>query len=202
MLRFTISLQVILTTGEVPHEVSPVHEVTLVSNEEPDIVYLRRHLYHHLLATTVVRHFRAVNTVHPLLVGTGMTTVVHTWEQHVLSVFVLVFRLHNKVFVLLVRRRLLLALINGVTLINNGTAHIAFDLQLYLRCIGRAIEQRTRTILFATHVFAQGKEVLRGVLVHWRVGCRTNDNHCIRRVTDNQHQHTKQRRIFEAGADQ
>ena len=40
MLQFTITLDVILTTGEVPHEVAPVHEITLVGEEEPDIFEL------------------------------------------------------------------------------------------------------------------------------------------------------------------
>ena len=40
VLWFTIALDVVLTTGKVPHEVAPVHEVALIRQEELDIVDL------------------------------------------------------------------------------------------------------------------------------------------------------------------
>ena len=40
VFRLSIALYVVLASGEVPHEVAPVHEITLVGDEEPDIVYL------------------------------------------------------------------------------------------------------------------------------------------------------------------
>ena len=65
MLEFTVTLDVVLPTGEVPHEVTPVHEVTLVAEEETDILELAGHLDHHRLATAVVGYLRAVDTSHP-----------------------------------------------------------------------------------------------------------------------------------------
>ena len=40
MLRFSVALNVVLATSEVPHEVAPVHKVALVGEEEADVVHL------------------------------------------------------------------------------------------------------------------------------------------------------------------
>ena len=34
MFWFTVTLEVVLSTGKVPHEVTPIHEITLVREEE------------------------------------------------------------------------------------------------------------------------------------------------------------------------
>ena len=54
MLQFSISLNVILTAGKVPHEVTPVHEVTLIRQEEADILNEGRHLHLYYLAAAVI----------------------------------------------------------------------------------------------------------------------------------------------------
>ena len=72
VLEFAVALKVVLATGEVPHEVAPVHEVALIGQEEANVLQLCRHLYRDHLATTVVWHFIAIYTAHPTLVGHDM----------------------------------------------------------------------------------------------------------------------------------
>ena len=40
VFHLSVTLDVVLTAGEVPHEVAPVHEVTLVGEEETDVLQL------------------------------------------------------------------------------------------------------------------------------------------------------------------
>ena len=40
VLEFTIALKVVLTTCKVPHEISPIHEVALIGEEEADVLQL------------------------------------------------------------------------------------------------------------------------------------------------------------------
>ena len=67
VLDFSATLYVILPSGKVPHEVTPVHEVQLVGEEEFDIFPLGRHVYHHHFSTLVVRNIISLD-VYPLLV--------------------------------------------------------------------------------------------------------------------------------------
>ena len=65
VLQLAVALYLILPAAEVPHEVAPVHEVALVAEEELDVLKLRRHLHHDVLAAAVVRHLRALYAAHP-----------------------------------------------------------------------------------------------------------------------------------------
>ena len=40
MLQLAISLNIVLTTSKVPHEITPVHKVALIGEEESDILEL------------------------------------------------------------------------------------------------------------------------------------------------------------------
>ena len=128
MLQFAITLNVILTSGEVPHEIAPVHEVTLIRKEEPDVLELARHLDHHGLATTIIGHLCAADTTHPRFVSAGMTSVIHTWEEHVLRIFVFILRTDYKVRVFLVGRGFLLTLVDGLALRHDGLANVTLYL--------------------------------------------------------------------------
>ena len=86
VLGFSTTLHVVLSSGKVPHEVAPVHEVTLVREEESYVVPLCRHLHGHLLATAVVGHVSTRNATQPALISLSVSRRMHTWEQHVLSV--------------------------------------------------------------------------------------------------------------------
>ena len=113
MLELAVALDIILTASEVPHEVTPVHEVALVREEEPEVLNLCRHLHRHLLPAAVVRHLRAIYTTHPRLIVLGMAGVVHTREDHVLRVDILVFVCDNEVRVFLVLRSFLFPAVDG-----------------------------------------------------------------------------------------
>ena len=113
MLELAVALDIILTAGEVPHEVTPVHEVALVREEEPEVLNLCRHLHRHLLPAAVVRHLCAVYTTHPRLIVLGMAGVVHTREDHVLRVDILVFVCDNEVRVFLVLRCFFFPAVDG-----------------------------------------------------------------------------------------
>ena len=97
MLRFAMTLYVVLASAEVPHEVTPVHEVALIRQEEAQVVYLRRHFHHDGLAAMVVRHLRTAHTTKPALVRFRVVGAVHTREQHVLCILQLVLCVYNKV---------------------------------------------------------------------------------------------------------
>ena len=160
MLQFTIALQVVLTSGKVPHEVAPVHEVALIADEEAQVLQLRRNLHGNHLATAVEGFLVSADIAHPTLISTFVTRAVHTREEHVLGVFILVLGAYDEVFVLFIGRSLLLALPNGITLRHNGVAILTILLQCYLRGVGRSIEQWALAILLTTQVFTQGKDVL------------------------------------------
>ena len=97
MLQLSIALQVVLASCEVPHEISPVHEVALVGEEESDVFQLCRHLHAYHLSAAVVRHIVAINSSHPALVCPRMCRAIHTWEEHVLSILVVVLCADNEV---------------------------------------------------------------------------------------------------------
>ena len=93
MFQFTMSLNVILSSGEVPHEVTPIHEVTLIGKEEEDVLQLRGHVDKNLLSTTVVRlimSFRKPtgSAFHPVVVSGRMTGIVHSGEEHILGIYI------------------------------------------------------------------------------------------------------------------
>ena len=131
-----------------------------------------------------------------------MTCIIHAWEQHILGIFVLVFSTYNFVLVLFVFRGFLLALIDRIALLDYRLAIVSVHFQFDLRGISLSVEQRAGSVLFATHVLAQGKEVFRRVLVHWRISSRTDNNDSIARVADNQHEHAEERSVLDAGTDE
>ena len=132
MLQLTVALDIILSSGKVPHKVAPVHKVTLIAQEEAQVLQLRGHLHHHLFATAVVRYLRAINTAHPRFVSGSMTGIVHTWEQHILCILVFILGAYYKVRVLLISSSFLLTLIYGLTLTHHRLAVVAVLLQSYL----------------------------------------------------------------------
>ena len=111
MFDFSLSLNVILTSGKVPHEITPVHVVQLVDEEELDVIPLCRNLHHNHLSTLVVGNLTSFYSSQPVFVGLCMCIAVHTWEQHVLSVFILCFMTYNFVAVFFIRTFLFFPLV-------------------------------------------------------------------------------------------
>ncbi len=68
VFQLSVALYVVLPSCEVPHEVTPIHEVTLVRKEEADVFCLCRNLNRYGFSAPVVRYVRAVDASHPALV--------------------------------------------------------------------------------------------------------------------------------------
>ena len=172
MLQFAISLDVVLTSCEIPHEVAPVHEVELIAEEELHIVGLGRNLHASALCI-FVRNGLAFHTTEPLLIEALVLVAVDAREEHALIAWIHVFKLlvGNHVLVLLVGTCLFLLLINFRTFLGvvNQSALCVFH-HFWYRIVGLSVEERTVAILLTSEVFTKCEHILRRVLVHWRVG--------------------------------
>ena len=87
MFHLTIALNVVLAAREVPHKVTPIHEVALVREEEAQVLKLRRHL-DGLAGVVGISHLMALYAAHPLLILLRMCLVVHSGEEHVLRIHI------------------------------------------------------------------------------------------------------------------
>ena len=201
MLEFALSLNIVLPAAEVPHEVAPIHEITLIREEEAQVLPLRRHLHVDQFATIVVGHQATFDTSHPALVGIGLLRVPHTRKQHVLCIHHSFLRLSHEVFVALTCC-LGSALIDRCPLLDFRSHHTGpcDRLEHRLRRIGLTIEERSLTILVACQIGCQREDILGGVLVHRRIGCRTDEDNGIAAVSDDEHQKTEQGRVPKAFA--
>ena len=193
-----MALNIILATREVPHKVTPVHEIQLIGEEETQV--LREGRLHHgsHLPTTVELHRRTFH-LRPLFVSlhVGATGAVHTGEKHIQLIHILILRLITRDVVAIL---LLLVLLDDTTpsrfaLLRNRDARTSLILTLHLRHVGLSVEQRSLTILLTCQIGTQCEDVLRSVLVHRRIGCRTYQGQGIRRVTHHNHQKAHQDRI-------
>ena len=160
MFQFAVTLQVVLSAGEIPHEVAPIHEIALVGKEETDIFQLGWHLHHDIFATSVVGNFRAVDTTHPRLVSLCMCLVIHAGEEHVLCILQFILVAYNEVGVLFVFVCFLLTLVDGSTILIVGTADVTVDIKFHLRGVCLSVEKRTVTILITAQVVAKCEDVL------------------------------------------
>ena len=165
VLQFSVTLYVVLSSCEVPHEVSPVHEVTLVGEEEVDILQLRGHVYGEHLSAAVVWHVGALwqprwCSAHPALVCLCVPAVMHTWEQHVLCVFIVHLVTYHEVRVFLICRCFLFLLIHGCPLDGVRLAVVAVALEEHLRGVCLSVEQWPVAILVTAEVTAQGEDIL------------------------------------------
>ena len=99
-----------------------------------------------------------------------MAAVVHSREEHVLGIFVLILGANHEVGVALISRGFLLTLIYRLALGHHRLAHITLDLESHLRCVGGTVEEGAVTILVAPEIVAEGEDVLWGVLIHRGIG--------------------------------
>ena len=131
MLYFSAALQVVLASGEIPHEVAPVHPVELVGEEEFDVFPLRRHGYHNHFTTFVVGDVISLDVL-PGLVLVGMRTAVHTREEHILCVFVFDTSGNFNITVFLIGGSLFLTDVFGSVVGDARFAITVFHIQGYL----------------------------------------------------------------------
>ena len=196
VLHLALSLQVVLPTAEIPHEVTPVHEVALIGEEESQVLPLRRHLHHHLLTSVVVGHHAPADATHPALVGIGLLRVPHAGEQHVLGVDHAVLRLGYVVGVALVGMlgALRPTIVDGRALLHLHLQHLrtGHGFPLWLRRVGLPVEERSLSVLVARQIGGKREDVLGRVLVHRRVGSRAYQDDGIAAVADDEHEQAQQ----------
>ena len=133
--HLAMSLNVILTTGEVPHKVTPVHEIQLIGEEETQVLREGRLHYGGHLPTTIELHRRTFH-LRPLFVGfhVGATGAVHTGEEHIQLIHILILCLITRDVVAIL---LLLVLLNDaapsrLALLRNRDARTSLILTLHL----------------------------------------------------------------------
>ena len=102
MFEFATALNIVLTACEIPHEITPIHKIALVGEEETDVLQLCRNLDGHRFSATVIRHVVAVYAAHPVFVSLCMCTTVHAWEEHILGIYVFIFVRNDEIRILLV----------------------------------------------------------------------------------------------------
>ena len=189
--HFTIALQVILTTREVPHKVPPIHEIHLIAEEETQVLAKRRTIVRFLLAAVLITHTATLDICPALIAGNMVRlTRIHAREQHLELAHILIRRLISRqsitVFLALYfRSRSILRM----TLFFHRNAHVSLHFQLHRRIVCLAVQQRTIAILLTIQIILQTEHVIRRVLIHRRIGIGTNHQHRITRVTDNNHRH-------------
>ena len=185
---FSEALQVVLASGKVPKEVSPVHKVALIRQEEAHVLHLCGHLH----AVYVV----PLNASHNLFVVLCVCIVPHTREEHVLFEHLRSLVPHKEISVRLVWRCLFLAFVNRFPLLDFVVS--AVFCHLWLAGISLSVELRRVLILVACKVTAEREDVFRRVLIHWRVRRRAYYDFGIRCVSDYHHEHTEQRGVLHA----
>ena len=175
--NLAVTLYIVLPSGEVPHEITPIHEIQLISEEITQILGKRRFHHRHHLTATVELH-RCTFHLCPLLISSHMTSVatIHTGEKHTQLIHVFVFRIVTRDIITIL---LVLIFLNDtapsrLTLFRYRYASTTLVLTFYLRYISLAVDQRSLTVLLTGQIGTQGKDILRSVLVHRRIGCRTN----------------------------
>ena len=153
MFYFALSLYIVLTSGEVPHEVTPVHVVQLVDEEELDVVPLRRNLYHQHLSTLVVGDLASFYSAQPRFVSGCMVGTIHTWENHVLRVLVFTLVAHYFVTVFFVRAFFFLALVDWCAFRHGINASSVYFFECHFRGIRLSVKERACAVLFTSQIF-------------------------------------------------
>ena len=168
MFEFTVTLDVVLTSCEVPQEITPVHEVHLIRHEEFQVLSKCRNMDSPLLIVRIRNGF-LIHISQPSLVQTGILGAVDAREEHALVAWIDILNLaiHGYVLVFLVSVLFLLSHVFRSPFID--FVHHLLLVNFWLGSVGRAIEQRTVAILLTTKVFCQREHILWRVLIHWRV---------------------------------
>ena len=195
VLHLSMPLYIVLPSGEVPHEITPIHVVQLIIEEESEI--LGKSGFHDRFGSFGSSHlYRTTFKISPLFICRYMFRfiAIHTREQHVqLGLILVMFVISGDyITVYLVLRCFQFFLPNGFALCRYGSpVGITSD-------FGReslSIEQRPVAILFAVEITAQTKYIFGRILIHRGIGRRTNHNQRIRRITDKNNEQRQQYRI-------
>ena len=86
MFHLTVTLDIILPSHKVPQEITPIHEIDLVTEEETQI----------LKGSWQIAILLA--PAHPVFVGLSMSLRVHSREEHIILEYVLDIVSHHLIF--------------------------------------------------------------------------------------------------------
>ena len=208
---FAHALAVVLATGEVPHEVAPVHVVELIVDEERHVLEERgldALLGVYLVAVGVevcgsLNHL-ALRT-EPLAILTLVFLVVDAREEHVLLGAVLIFGLaaHGHIAVGVGGRGLHLLGIECASLLHHRFQGAGGGILLihHLAVERATVEQRSLAILLAAQVLGEGIGVVGRVLIEGSERVAANENHGIARKSDEDDQHAQRHAGEDANRD-
>ena len=115
MLYFSLALDVVLTSCEVPHEIAPVHVVQLIDKEELDVIPLGRNLDHQHFSALIIWNLSSFYSSQPVFISFGMIGTPHTREKHVLCILIFCFVTYYFVAVLFIRTFLFFTLVYRCT---------------------------------------------------------------------------------------
>ena len=196
-------LEIVLTTSKVPHEIAPIHEIDLVTEEELEVLSKSWAIVCFGLSAIFITYFFALD-ICPCFVSIHMVCLarVHTWEEHFELVHVyigiLVPRYYIAIFLAL---DLWCRSILGMSLFLNRYTHIALHLEFYRCVVCLSVEQRCISILLAVEVVLEREDIVGGVLVHWRVGIGADHDSSIATITNNHNRHHHSNGIEPTGWD-
>ena len=181
--HLAISLNIVLTSGEVPHKVTPVHEVQLISEEITQIFGKRRFHHRHILTTTVELH-RFSLKLRPFLISShmGIDITVHTREKHIqlIHIFIIDIMTGNEIFIFFIRIFLDHTAPYSFTFLSDRCTVSSLVLTFYLRSKCLSVDQRCLTVLFACQIRTQCEDIARCILVHRSIRRCTDHRQCIR----------------------
>ena len=172
--HLAISLNIVLPTGEIPHEVTPIHEIHLIAEEETQ-VFPKSRFHGSLRLPTIIITHRFPLHLCPLLIGfdVARVTAVHTREKHIQLIHILILLIiaGDIIPVFLFRVFLDYPAPCRFALLGDRDAISALILALHFRNVGLSIQQRRLPILLTRQISAQRENIARCILVHRRV-CR------------------------------
>ena len=180
MFHLAVPLYVVLPSHEVPQEVTPIHEVHLIGDEETQVLGRSRQVTFFIYAA------------HPVLVGLGVPPRVHTREIHIL--LIQIFNVVAYDFVLLFSR-ISRRTINRFPLLLLRNQVFTYGLPIHFAAIRRTIEKWCVSILLAVQVATNGKNIAWCILTHRHIGIRPDEDDTITAIACQYHQHTGQRQF-------
>ena len=187
--EFAMGLKVVLATSEIPHKITPVHEVHLITEEELKVLAEGWAVLCLCLSTIVIFNAFTLN-ISPRFIGIHMVRLrrVHTGEEHLKLVHI-----HIRVLVTRNHITVLLTVLFGcwcilrMSLFLYRHAHIALDIQLNRRIVGLSVEQWCIAILLAVEVVLEREDIIWRVLIHRCVRIGANNNSCIASIANHHH---------------
>ena len=167
-----MTLDIVLATREVPHEVTPIHEVQLISKKETEVLGKSR-LDYRLCFPTIGEFHRLTFDICPFLIRIYMIGIatVHTREKHIqlIDKLVISFMAGNVILIFLARILLDYTCPSRRTLFGYRSTVVSFLYTLHLGNISLPVEKRSLSILFTGQICTQSKDIAWRILIHRRI---------------------------------